>query len=122
MRITVRREGNGLNELIADLIAVPGKVYGEGTAIVHRDGERAKRFARNVARRNAGPHGALFYKRITAEMTGPLTSEIGPTAPASGHYTGVDDPAGPGRDLDEAFAKIRPVFGKHASEFMDELL
>ncbi|HEY9353404.1 MAG TPA: hypothetical protein VIP28_09150 [Nocardioides sp.] len=122
MRITVRREGNGIRDLIDDLIAVPGKIYSEGTAIVHGDGERAKRFARNVARRNAGPHGTLFYKRIKANMIGRLAVEVGPTAPESGRYTGVDDPAGPGRDLDEALDKIQPVFRKHASDFMDDLL
>ena len=55
-------------------------------------------------------------------MTGRLSTEIGPTAPASGRYTGVDDPAGPGRDLDEAFVKIQPVFAEHVSDFMDRLL
>lgn len=122
MRISVRRSGNGISETIRDLEAVPGEIYGNGGAIVHNDGERLNRFARNISRAKAGPHGKDFFKRISATMVGPLAIEVGPSALEGTRYTGVDSEGGPGRDLDEALDKIRPVFHKHAAELMDDLL
>lgn len=122
MRITVRRSGNAISETARDLQAVPVNIRTEGGALVHRNADRLNRFARNIARSNAGPHGALFYKRITAEMTGALSAEIGPSAPVAGSYVGVDGSEGPGRDLDAALVKGKQKFYDDASDLMDDLL
>ena len=122
MRVTVRRSGNGISSIVRDLEATPGKIQSQGGALVHRNGERLNRLARNIARAKAGPHGANYFKRISAEMTGPLSVEVGPSPLQGERYVGVDAPGGPGRDLDEALAKVRPKFYDDASDLMDRLL
>jgi hypothetical protein len=122
MRISVRRSGNAISETARDLQAAAVSIPTEGSAIVHRNGERTNRIARSISRKKAGPHGENFFKRITAEMTGPLTSEIGPSALIGTRYVGVGGSAGVDRDLDEALAKAAPKFHKDAADFMDGLL
>lgn len=121
MRISVRTEGNTIDETIRDLEAVPGEIHGKGVAIVHRNGERANRLARNIAKRKAGPHGKDFFKRISAEQTG-LSVEIGPSALLGLRYVGVSGSEGVGRDLDETLVKVVPKFAKDAEDLMDRLL
>ena len=122
MRITVRRTGNAVSGLAHDLEQVPAKIASEGNAIVHQDGERLNRLARNISRMKAGAHGQNFHKRISSQMIGNLAVEVGPSALQGERYIGVDSPSGPGRYLDEALVKIRPEFHKHGADLMDDLL
>ena len=57
--------------------------------VVHRNVIEGNRLARNIARSESGPHGRLYYKRITSEMTGLLTGEYGPTGAVVGKAVGA---------------------------------
>ncbi len=122
MRISVRRSGNAISETARDLQAAAVKIPTEGNAIVHTNGESANRLARAIAQQKAGPHGENYFKRISAEMTGLLSVEVGPSPLLGTRFTGVGGSAGAGRDLDEALAKVAPAFHKDAADLMDRLL
>lgn len=58
--------------------------------------------AKALARANAGPHGAAYYKRIHSEMTGVLTGEFGPDGSPKTEFVGVGFRSGMNTDLDRA--------------------
>lgn len=64
----------------------------KGTArlarVVRRNTEQGNRLAQRFARESAGPHGKFYFKRITAEMTGPLSGEYGPEGDVVGNAVG----------------------------------
>jgi hypothetical protein len=122
MRITVRRTTHTLADAARDLEKVPGKIATEGSAIVHRNGDRANRITRAIARKKAGPHGENYFKRVTADMVTPLKVEVGPSALLGTRYVGVGGTAGVNRDLEEALTKVTPQFVRDAEKFMDGLL
>lgn len=122
MRISVRRSGNAISETARDLEAMKPTIATDGAAIIHENGEDLNRVARALARQKAGSHGQNYFKRIKAEMIGDLAVEVGPSALLGERYVGVDAPGGPGRDLDEALAKVLPGFQKDAASLMDRLL
>lgn len=55
--------------------------------------------AKVFARRSAGPHGKAYYKRISGEMTGPLSAEFGPTGSPRTEFVGVGFRHGTNLDL-----------------------
>ncbi|MGH3996680.1 MAG: hypothetical protein ACRDTJ_04375 [Pseudonocardiaceae bacterium] len=122
MRISVRRSGNAISTTARDLQAAAVSIPLDGNAIVHSNGETANRLARAIAQSKAGPHGENYYKRISAEMTGQLSVEVGPSDLLGVRYTGVGGSAGAGRDLDEALEAVAPEFHKDAADMMDDLL
>lgn len=122
MRISIRRSGNAISEAANDLQAAPVKIPTEGSAIVHRNGERLDRVTKAISRSKAGPHGANFANRISAEMIGPLAVEVGPSPLLGTRYVGVGGSAGVERDLTEALAKVLPKLEQDAGDLMDRLL
>jgi hypothetical protein len=122
MRISVRRSGNAISETARDLEAASVTIRTEGSAIVHRNGERLDRVTKAISRSKAGPHGRNFANRISAEMIAPLAVEVGPSPLQGTRYVGVGGSAGVERDLTEALAKVLPKFEDDAGDLMDRLL
>ena len=122
MRISVRRSGDAISETARDLEAARVTIATQGSAIVHRNGERLDRVTKAISRAKAGPHGRNFANRISADMIAPLAIEVGPSPLLGTRYVGVDGSAGVERDLTEALAKVLPEFQKDAGDLMDGLL
>lgn len=122
MRVTVHRRGNAIAETARDLQAAPVKIAAEGGALVHQNGESLNRLTKAISRAKAGPHGKNFANRISADMLGPLSVEVGPSPLLGTRYVGVGGSEGVERDLTEALAKVLPEFQKDAGDLMDGLL
>lgn len=97
------RVSHTVDSLERDMRAIPAraalglaKAVAEATVLGNR---RAQGFARKAS----GPHGSAYYKRITSEMTGPLSGEFGPTSDLHGLPVGGGYRHGGGnRDLERA--------------------
>ena len=111
-----------IGALERDLVAAAARVPVEGPGVVWRNAEEGNRLARNFAIQAAGPHGKNYFERVTAEMTGGLTAEFGPSAVLGLRYTGVAGNVGAGRDLDKSAAIIGPKFGRDAGALLDGIL
>ena len=115
MRIRVTGIKN-IADLASDCVSVAARAEVGLPAIVQRNAEAGNRLAQSVARAQAGPHGALYYKRITAEAISPLSWEYGPSAPI-GRYTGVSGAAGAMRDLNKSARKQGPAMASDGRDF-----
>lgn len=75
----IRVEHN-LGDLAADLRTIATTTQAKMVGVVRNNVSLGQRTMRRIARESSGPHGALYYKRITSEMTGLLEGEWGPRA------------------------------------------
>lgn len=66
--------------------------------VVRKNAIEGNRLARKYAQASAGPHGKNYHKRITWEMTGPLSGEFGPTGKVAGNAVGAGWRHGAGND------------------------
>lgn len=94
---------------------------GEMAKIVRSNVFKGQTIARRIARANSGPHGALYYKRITAEMLSPREGEFGPTGDVVGNAVGAGWRHGVNTDLPKAADIIGPQFAKDVADFADDL-
>lgn len=83
------RVTHSVDDLADDLrtIAVSGRA--KFARVVQRNVQQGQRLAQTYARDASGPHGRLYYKRITSEMTGVLSGEYGPTGNVDGNAVGA---------------------------------
>jgi hypothetical protein len=92
-----------------DLSKVVRKNVREGTA-------QAKTFARALA----GVHGKAYYKRISGEMTGPLSGEFGPTGTPKTEFVGVGFRHGHNLDLPRTADIIGPQMAGDVDDAVDK--
>lgn len=119
MRIHVE---HSIGDLAGDLARIPAKMARQAPRIVQRNVNQGHRLAQRFARGSSGPHGALYYKRITAEMTGALEGEYGPTGDVVGNAVGAGWRSGPiNTDLPRSADIQGPKFARDVSKMADGL-
>lgn len=111
---------NDLSDLADDMRAIPVEFAARAGSIVRRHVNEGNKIAQRIAREKSGPHGANYYKRLSGEMTGPLTGEYGP------HDGGTPVGAGwrhaPGNhDLAQSADLIGPRFADTVIDVADGL-
>jgi hypothetical protein len=74
-----------------------------------------------IARGASGPHGRLYYKRITSEMFSPLEGEWGPTGEVVGNAVGAGWRHGVNTDSQKSADIVGPKFAKDVSDIADSL-
>lgn len=77
--------------------------------------------ARDIAQRRSGPHGKNYYKRITSEMTGPLSGEYGPTGVVDNNAVGAGWRHGVNTDLEKSQDIIGPKLARDAANAIGSL-
>lgn len=119
MRISVR---GGVADLAADLTKIPPRAAGQMATVVKRNVEQGNRLAQRFARGSSGPHGKNYFKRLSAEMTGPLEGEYGPTGDVVGNAVGAGWRNGPpNTDLPRSADIQGPKFAKDAGKILDKV-
>ena len=115
MRIRVT---HNIDDLASDLAQIPALALRDANAAVNHAKDVGNKRAQAIARAEAGPHGRDYWKRLSAEMVGPLSAEYGPTGPPKTDYVGVSGTAGAQRDL----ARSAPVAGRALAEQIREAM
>lgn len=119
MRIRVTHT---IGDLAADAAKVPTKAARRMATVTKRNVEQGNRLAQKFARASSGPHGRLYYKRITSEMTGPFVGEYGPTGDVVGNAVGAGWRNGPpNTDLPRSADIQGPKFASDAGEILDQV-
>lgn len=118
MGITV---SSTLGELESDLRTMAVTAKPQMASIVKWNVEAGNAHARKFARESAGPHGKNYYKRITSEMTSPLSGVYGPTGEVVGNAVGAGWRHGHNTDLDRSADIVRIKLERDVSEFLDDL-
>ncbi len=116
------RVTHNLDDLEADLRALPVTFAREAPRIVKRNTEEGNRLARQFARERGGTHGSNYYKRISGEMTGPLQGEFGPSAVQGEQYVGAGyRHSAPNMDLPDSADIIGPKFAGDVRDLLDRM-
>ena len=111
-----------LHDLARDCERVAVKARKRMVTVVPKQIKQGNAAAQRFARAAAGPHGTNYYKRITAEMTGALSGEFGPTGDVAGNAVGAGwRNGGPNTDLAKAADIQGPKFAKAAGDILDGL-
>lgn len=111
---------NDLSDLADDMAAIPVEFNARAGSVVRRYVNEGNKVAQGIAKAKSGPHGSAYYKRLSAEMTGPLQGEYGP------HDGGTPVGAGwrhsPGNhDLAQSADLIGPRFSDAVIDMTDGL-
>ncbi len=77
--------------------------------------------AKVFARQSAGPHGKNYYKRISGEMTGPLSAELGPAGSPKTEFVGVGFRHGTNLDLPRTADIIGPQMAGDVDDVVDKM-
>lgn len=116
------RVTHDIDDLASDLAAIPVKFAKQAPRVIKKDAHEGNMLARKLARANAGPHGKNYYKRLTSELTGPLTAEYGPEGDPKTDFVGVGfRNSGPNMDLPNSADFIGPKFAYHVGVLADGL-
>ena len=116
----VRVEYSGLRDLESDLRKAPETLAREGAKVVKQNVTAGLKLAQEYARARSGRHGKDYWKRLSADMTGPLTGEYGPHA--GGTPVGAGWRHGPGNtDLPDSADVIGPKFAKSVEGLVDKI-
>ena len=119
MRVRVEHD---LGRMVADYSSMPGQVLRDGNKTVRRNIREGNALARGYARASSGPHGKNYFKRLSAEMTGPLEGEYGPEGNVVENAVGAGWRGGPeNTDLENSLDVIGPKFLKAVDEMVDGL-
>lgn len=112
---------HSIGELAADMAAIPPKAITRGSKVVRANIREGNKLAQGYARGLAGPHGKNYYKRLSAEMTGPLTGEYGPEGTPKTDFVGVGFRHGRNTDLPRSADVIGVKFAKDVGDMVDGL-
>ena len=116
------RAEHSLGDLVRDLAAVKPKFDAQAPAVVERNAKKGNQIARRIAREKAGPHGAAYFKRLSAEMTGKLTAEYGPEGFPKSEFVGVGFRHGAvNMDLPNSADLIGPEFADSVGDMAEGL-
>lgn len=112
------RVEHSIGDLASDMAAIPPTAMRDMVDTVRKNTEAGMRYAKGFARQSSGPHGTNYYKRITSDMTGPLTGEYGPhdggTPVGAGYRHGP-----PNTDLARSADLIGPRFARDVEKLPD---
>lgn len=89
----------GVGDLAADCQKVATDAGTQMRRVVRTNVKQGNSLARKYAKAGAGPHGIHYFKRLSAEMTGPLVGEYGPTGVPKSDFVGVGFRSGDNTDL-----------------------
>lgn len=112
------RVTHGIDMLAADARRAAVTARGRMTTVVKKNTEQGNRLAQRFAREMSGPHGKAYYKRLSGEMTGPLTGEYGPHdggTPVGGGWRNGP----PNTDLPRSADIQGPRFAKDAAKALE---
>lgn len=104
-----------------DLRSMPVRAVKGFQQAVRRNVTAGNKLAQEYARAKAGPHGSAYWKRLSGEMTGPLTGEYGPEEYPKSEYVGVGFRHGVNMDLPNSADVIGPKLAKDADAVLDGL-
>lgn len=111
-----------IDDLAADLRNIATTSTARFSRVVQRNTEEGNRVAQGIARSASGPHGRLYWKRLTAEMRSALVGEYGPTGDVVGNAVGAGWRNGPGnRDLEKSQDVQGPQFAKDVRDELDRM-
>src|SRR5690349_1822783 len=100
-----------IDALLADEKQILARARGDMSRTVRKNVAEGLRLAKNFAIESSGPHGKLYYKRITGEMTSPLTGEYGPHGVVDNNAVGASWRHGaPNTDLPRSADIVGPKF------------
>lgn len=117
MRIVVHHT---IADLAGDLAGIPVAFARKAPGVVRRNVNEGNRLAQQFARDKAGPHGKNYWKRLSSEMTGPLSGEYGPHD--GGTPVGAGYRHGDGNlDLPNSADIIGPKFAKAVGDLAESL-
>lgn len=109
-----------LGDLKRDLAKIAKKARPDMERVVRRAAVNGNRQAKKLARRKAGPHGKMYYKRLSAEMTGVLRWEYGPEGIPKTDFVGVGFRHGPpNTDLAQSLDIQAPKFHADVAKLPD---
>lgn len=109
---------NDLSDLAGDMARIPAEAKLDMSEAVYKNVQAGERYAKGIARRESGPHGKAYYKRITSEMTGALEGEWGPHA--GGTPVGGGWRHGPGNlDMPKSAEIVGPRFARDVENLPD---
>lgn len=117
MQIRVRDNNTG--DLADDLAGIAARAPGDMSVVVRKNINAGNVIARRFARAKAGIHGKNYYKRLSAEMTGLLRGEYGPTGIPKSDFVGVGFRHGVNLDLPNSADIIAPKFARDVSHLAD---
>lgn len=113
---------HAIDDLESDCRKIATTTKARFARVVRRNVEQGNLLAQRYARDASGPHGLNYYKRITAEMTGPLSGEYGPGGDVVGNAVGAGWRHGPpNTDLEKSLDIIGPRFARDVSNVADDL-
>ncbi|MDF1603396.1 hypothetical protein [Nocardioides sp. YIM 152315] len=118
MRVRVT---HGIGDLANDLAQIPVSFATRAPQVVEWNAQRGNTIARRFAREKAGPHGKDWYKRLTSEMTGPLTAEYGPEGIPKTDFVGVGFRSGTNLDLPNSADIVGPDFADDTGDMAEGL-
>ena len=119
MRIRVT---DTIGDLADDMRAIPAKFETRAPKVVAKNAREGNKRAQIIARTKAGPHGKNYWKRLTSEMTGPLSAEYGPEGDPKTDFVGVGfRHGGNNNDLPESADLQAPKFVKDIGDIVDGL-
>ena len=111
-----------IDDLASDMRKVATTARREMAGVVRRNVREGGRLTQRIARAASGPHGRLYYKRISSEMTGTLSGEWGPTGDVVGNAVGAGWRHGTANtDLEKSQDVIGPKAAKEAGDVLDGL-
>lgn len=117
MRVVVH---HGIGDLASDLAEIPVEFARKAPGVVAKNAREGNKIAQRLAKERSGPHGKNYFKRLSAEATGPLSWEYGPhdggTPVGAGYRTD-----GPNTDLPTSADLIGPKLGKDMGDLLDGL-
>ena len=108
-----------IGDLADDLAKIPPTARRDMADTVRKNGDAGLRYAKGLARSLAGPHGKAYYKRLSMEMTGPLTAEYGPEGSPKTDFVGVGFRHGVNRDLPKSADIVAPKFARDVERLAD---
>lgn len=120
MRIVITR--NDLPALKARLTTAATTAKPKFSQVIHRNAVEGNTIAQQLARMKAGPHGSAYWKRLSAEMIGPLSAEYGPEGTPKTNFVGAGFRHGVNTDLPQSADFIGPQLAREIGETAEELL
>ncbi|KAB2807989.1 hypothetical protein F9L07_25300 [Pimelobacter simplex] len=118
MRVKVRHH---LDRLQADQERAAGSFAPMARRAVKQSTDFGRDLARALAREKAGPHGTAYWKRVNAEMTGPLEGEFGPDGTPKTEFVGVGFRHGRNTDLPKAADRVGPDLAERVRKILREI-
>lgn len=115
------RVTHGIDDLASDMAAIPVAFARKAPGVVLRNAREGNKIAQRLAKSKAGPHGKNYYKRLSAERTGPLSAEYGPTGDPKTEFVGVGFRSGENLDLPNSADLIAPKFANDVLDTADGL-